>query len=231
MNMSKKVILIVEDEEAIRDMVRFSFFNSKFILQEAADVKQAREKMLTQMPDLILMDWMMPGTNGIEFAAELRAVTETQWLPIIMLTAKSEEKDKLLGLSVGVDDYVVKPFSTKELIARIKAVLRRSEKNENKVIDFAELFLNKDNQKISIQGEKMSLAPLDYKLLAHFITNPNKVYSREKLLDKVWGKDTYPDERTVDVQIRRLRKILKKFDKAYLLQTVRGSGYRFSIDK
>ena len=229
--MSKKTILIVEDEEAIREMVKFSFFNSKFILEEAADVKQAREKMLNNMPDLVLIDWMMPGTNGIEYAKELRATPETQWLPIIMLTAKSEEKNKVLGLSVGVDDYVVKPFSTKELIARIKAVLRRSERNDGKLIRFADLTLNKDNQRITTHGKKMNLGPLDYKLLAHFITHPNKVYSREKLLDKVWGKDTYPDERTVDVQIRRLRKILKKFDHDHLLQTVRGSGYRFSKDE
>ena len=229
--MSKKTILIVEDEEAIREMVKFSFFNSKFILEEAADVKQAREKMLNNMPDLVLIDWMMPGTNGIEYAKELRATPETQWLPIIMLTAKSEEKNKVLGLSVGVDDYVVKPFSTKELIARIKAVLRRSERNDTKLIYFSDLALNKESQRITTHGKKMNLGPLDYKLLAHFITHPNKVYSREKLLDKVWGKDTYPDERTVDVQIRRLRKILKKFDQEHLLQTVRGSGYRFSTDE
>ncbi len=229
--MSKKTILIVEDEEAIREMVKFSFFKSKFILEEAADVKQARKKMLIKMPDLVLIDWMMPGTNGIEFAKELRSIAETQWLPIIMLTAKSDEKDKILSLSIGVDDYVVKPFSTKELIARIKAVLRRSEKIDTKFIYFSDLALNKENQQITTHGKKMNLGPLDYKLLAHFITHPNKVYSREKLLDKVWGKDTYPDERTVDVQIRRLRKILKKFDQEYLLQTVRGSGYRFSTDE
>ena len=229
--MSKKVILIVEDEEAIRDMVRFSFFNSKFILQEAENVKQAREKMLITMPDLIVLDWMMPGINGIDFAKELRAIPETRWLPIIMLTAKSDEQDKILGLSAGIDDYVVKPFSTKELIARIKALLRRTEKIEKKLINFAGLSLNKDNQKISSDGKKIPLRPLDYKLLTHFITHPDKVYTRSKLLDKVWGNDCYLDERTVDVQIRRLRKILKKFEQAHLLQTVRGSGYRFSMEK
>lgn len=229
--MSTKIVLIVEDEKAIRDMVRFSLFNSKFILQEADGVKQAREKMLNQMPDLILLDWMMPGISGIEFAEELRSSPETQWLPIIMLTAKSEEKNKVRGLSAGIDDYVVKPFSTNELIARMKAVLRRSERNEEKIIVIANLTLNKDNHRVSSHGKKVPLGSLDYKLLKHFMTHPDKVYSRSKLLDKVWGRDNYVDERTVDVQIRRLRKILKQFEQDYLLQTVRGSGYRFSIEE
>ena len=229
--MKKKVILIVEDEKPIREMVRFSFFNSHFILEEAEDVQQAREKMLSISPDLILLDWMMPGTDGVEFAKELRSDPDTRQLPIIMLTAKSEEKDKVKGLSAGMDDYVVKPFSTKELIARMNAVLRRCEEKVTEIIWFADLSLNKENQVVKCQGKKVPLGPLEYKLLTHFMTHPDKVYSRSRLLDKVWGGDNYVEERTVDVHIRRLRKVLKAFNQDYLIQTVRGSGYRFSLEE
>ncbi|MCK5664744.1 MAG: phosphate regulon transcriptional regulator PhoB [Thiotrichaceae bacterium] len=229
--MNKKIILIVEDEKPIRDMVRFSFFNSHFTLEEAENVQQAREKIVSNPPDLILLDWMLPGTDGVSFARELRANPDTRQLPIIMLTAKSEEKDKVQGLSAGMDDYVVKPFSTKELIARINAVLRRFEVQEEDITWFAELSINKDSHRVTCRGKNVPLGPLEYKLLAHFMKHPDKVYSRSRLLDKVWGGDTYVEERTVDVHIRRLRKILQPFAQDNLIQTIRGSGYRFSLEE
>lgn len=231
--MPKKNILIVEDEQAIRDMVKFSFFNTKFVLSEAEDVKQARIKISSKTPDLILLDWMLPDTDGVDFARELREEKHTCKIPIIMLTAKSEENDKIRGLNAGVDDYVVKPFSTKELIARIKAVIRRSTnmEEEEKVIKIGALKLNRESHRVSCSGKKVALGPLEYKLLSHFMTHPDKVYSRSRLLDKVWGGDIYIEERTVDVHIRRLRKILKEFDQDFLIQTIRGSGYRFSIEE
>lgn len=229
--MAKKNILIIEDEQAIRDMVKFSFFNTKFVLSEAEDVKQARIKISSKTPDLILLDWMLPGTDGVDFARELRAEKNTRKIPIIMLTAKSEENDKIRGLNAGVDDYVVKPFSTKELIARIKAVIRRSSDMEEKIIKIGDLKLNRESQRVSCSGKKVALGPLEYKLLSHFMNHPDKVYSRSRLLDKVWGNDIYIEERTVDVHIRRLRKILQKFDQDFLIQTIRGSGYRLSIEE
>ncbi len=175
--MNKKNILIVEDEKAIREMVRFSFFNSDFILDEAEDVNQAREKIITNTPDLILLDWMLPGMNGVDFARELRSKNtlgvdvDADKIPIIMLTAKSEEKDKIKGLNAGMDDYVVKPFSTKELIARIHAVLRRTKPGGNESIKIAQLELNDESKRVIFLGEKgldkkVSLGPLEYKLLS-----------------------------------------------------------------
>ena len=237
--MNKKNILIVEDEKAIREMVRFSFFNSDFILDEAEDVNQAREKIITNTPDLILLDWMLPGMNGVDFARELRSKNtlgvdvDADKIPIIMLTAKSEEKDKIKGLNAGMDDYVVKPFSTKELIARIHAVLRRTKPGGNESIKIAQLELNDESKRVIFLGEKgldkkVSLGPLEYKLLSFFMHHPDRAYSRTQLLDRVWGSDVYIEERTVDVHIRRLRKILAEHKQEHLIQTIRGSGYRFS---
>lgn len=227
--MINKNILIVEDETEVRKMIKFSFLNKNFSLDEAENVQQAREKIYSNPPDLILLDWMLPGTSGIEFAKELRANSDTRQMPIIMLTAKSDEKDKVQGLNVGTDDFMIKPFSTKELIARIKAVLRRTEDNNEKTIWIADLALSYENHRITCRGKTVPLGPLEYKLLSHFMTHPDKVFSRTKLLDKVWGGDSYVEDRTVDVHIRRLRKTLSKFKQDYLIQTVRGSGYRFSI--
>ncbi|MFK5893826.1 MAG: phosphate regulon transcriptional regulator PhoB [Pseudomonadota bacterium] len=224
-------ILLVEDEKAIRDMIKFSFFNSHFKLEEAEHVKQARELIATKKPDLILMDWMLPGKNGVDFSQELRANKKTADIPIIMLTAKSEEKDKLRGFSAGMDDYMVKPFSPKELIARIHAVLRRYGKTEKPIIKVADIEINSDTHRVKCSGKKISLGPLEYKLLYFFMTHPERVYSRSQLLDQVWGGDTYSEERTVDVHIRRLRKNLLKYHQDNLIQTVRGSGYRFSTQE
>lgn len=232
--MSKKNVLIIEDEKPIRDMVRFSFFNSDFILDEAEDVNQAREKILTKTPDLILLDWMLPGMNGVDFAKELRSETiagvnsEAAKIPIIMLTAKSDEKDKIRGLNAGMDDYVVKPFSTKELIARIHAVLRRTTDDKVDTLNIGDLELDEQSQRVTCLGKKVSLGPLEYKLLSYFMHHPERVYSRSQILDRVWGGDVYVEERTVDVHIRRLRKVLAVHKQEHLVQTIRGSGYRFS---
>ncbi|MFK5986083.1 MAG: phosphate regulon transcriptional regulator PhoB [Pseudomonadota bacterium] len=227
--MTSKNILIVEDEQAIREMIKFSFFNSEFTLQEAEDVKQARILIANQQPDLILLDWMLPGKNGVDFATELRANNQTTDIPIIMLTAKSEEKDKIHGFAAGMDDYVVKPFSPKELMARINALLRRTSGKKNDLIKVADLELNAQTHRVSCLGNNVNLGPLEYKLLHFFMTHTERVYSRAQLLDQVWGGDAYVEERTVDVHIRRLRKVLIKVNQEKLIQTVRGSGYRFSI--
>ncbi len=221
-------ILIVEDEKAIRDMIKFSFFNSQFILTEAEDVNQARDLIANKRPDLILLDWMLPGKSGLDFAKELRADKKTADIPIIMLTARYEERDKINGLTAGVDDYVVKPFSPKELIARIHAVLRRSGHRNEPLIQVADLEINTESHRVSCAGRKVSLGPLEYKLLYFFMTHTERVFSRSQLLDQVWGGNTYIEERTVDVHIRRLRKILAEFESDKLIQTIRGSGYRFS---
>lgn len=221
-------ILIVEDEKAIRDMIKFSFFNSQFILTEAEDVNQARDLIANKRPDLILLDWMLPGKSGLDFAKELRADKKTADIPIIMLTARYEERDKINGLTAGVDDYVVKPFSPKELIARIHAVLRRSGHTNEPLIQVADLEINTESHRVSCAGRKVSLGPLEYKLLYFFMTHTERVFSRSQLLDQVWGGNTYIEERTVDVHIRRLRKILAEFESDKLIQTIRGSGYRFS---
>jgi two-component system, OmpR family, phosphate regulon response regulator PhoB len=227
-----KNILIVEDEKAIRDMIKFSFFNSGFHLIETESVKQAQTVLAHEKPDLILLDWMLPGKNGVDFAKELRSTdSKSADIPIIMLTAKSEEHDKILGFGAGIDDYVVKPFSPKELIARINAVLRRVGKKSGSKLEAAGIEINEDSHRVSYDGNELSLGPLEYKLLYFFMSNVDRVFSRSQLLDKVWGSDVFIDERTVDVHIRRLRKILSPFKMEKLIQTVRGSGYRFSINK
>lgn len=230
-------ILIVEDEQSIRDMIKFAFYHEDFIFDEAQDTKQAKKCLKKSLPDLIILDWMLPGKSGAEFAKELRAKDIYDGLPIIMLTAKGEEKDKLKGFNVGIDDYVTKPFSPKELLARITAVLRRYKKLETNdgSITIEQLNLSPETHRVQCLGiinkkgkpKELSLGPLEYKLLSFFMTHTEKVYSRSQLLDHVWGDDCYVEDRTVDVHIRRLRKVLADCNQDHLIQTVRGSGYRF----
>ncbi len=227
--MAKKNILLVEDELAIREMIKFSFKGSKYNLHEAEDVKQAKMVIEKKRPDLILLDWMLPAQSGISFAKELRDDKNFQFLPIIMLTAKSEEQDKLIGFNAGIDDYIAKPFSPSELKARIKAVIRRSGNgDDDNTIEIDKLSLNSSTHRVSCDDQELKLGPLEFKLLHYFMSNKERVYSRTQLLDNVWGNDCYIDERTVDVHIRRLRKVLGKCHQEHLIQTVRGSGYRFS---
>ncbi len=229
MGISDKSILIVEDEDAIRDMVRFALERSEFQASAAANAAEARTLIANKRPDLILMDWMMPGVSGIELARELKADASTRDIPIIMLTARAEEGDKVRGLTIGCDDYVSKPFSVPELMARIQAVLRRSTPGgEEEKITAAGLDLDHGSQRVSANGQPVKLGPTEYRLLHFFMSHPERVYTREQVLNRVWGQNVYVEERTVDVHIRRLRRSLEPHGLDGLIQTVRGSGYRFS---
>ena len=228
--MSVKRILIVEDEQPIREMVVFSLTGSGFEVDEAADARQAQACIAECLPDLILLDWMLPGMSGIDFARRLKREDLTRELPIIMLTARAEEEDKVQGLESGADDYITKPFSPRELVARIRAVLRRGNPAaEDETLRANELSVDLASHRVSIGDALLDLGPTEYRLLEFFMSHPERVYSRGQLLDRVWGSNVYVEERTVDVHIRRLRRVLEPFGYDALIQTVRGAGYRFSI--
>ncbi len=227
--MSPFTILIVEDEDAIRDMLVMVLQQYDFNVLDAIDVAQAQTILHETIPDLILLDWMLPLITGDEWTRRLKASEQYRDIPIILLTAKSEENDKIKGLDLGADDYITKPFSPKELIARIKAVLRRSGKiHDLAQIQFQDIILNTEQHTASIANNTVDLSPTEFRLLRFFLSHPDKVYNRTQLLDQVWGRDVYIEERTVDVHIRRLRKILARHQREDWLQTVRGFGYRFS---
>ena len=224
-----KDILIVEDETAIREMVRLAIARAGFEPREAADAHQAEVLIADRIPDLILLDWMLPGTSGIDLARRLRRAESTRAVPIILLTARGEEEDKVRGFEVGVDDYVTKPFSPRELVARMWVVLRRaSPGGEEDRIELGDLLLDNASHRVSVGGAELHLGPTEFRLLHFFMTHPERVYSRSQILDRVWGGNVYIEERTVDVHIRRLRKALEPSGHDHVLQTVRGSGYRFS---
>lgn len=228
-NMQDKSILVVEDERPIREMVRFALQRQSYNVVEAADAAQARLAIAEKIPDLILLDWMMPQVSGIDLARELKASPTSADIPIIMLTARGEEEDKVKGLNIGCDDYMIKPFSTAELLARIQAVLRRSVPGGlEEQIRFGELRINTASQRVTYGSDVVTLGPTEYRLMLFFASHPDRVYTREQLLDRVWGQNVYVEERTVDVHIRRLRKALSPFGCDEWVQTVRGSGYRFS---
>jgi two-component system phosphate regulon response regulator PhoB len=225
----QKQILIVEDEPAIRDMVAFAVSRAGMEPVHAADTRAAQDAIMARVPDLILLDWMLPGTSGLEFARRLRRDEMTREVPIIMLTARGEENDRVSGLEAGVDDYVVKPFSTRELIARVKAVMRRTQsETEQGTVELGGLKVDGPAHRVFAGDKPVPIGPTEYRLLYFFMTHPERVYSRGQLLDHVWGGNVYVEERTVDVHIRRLRKTLEPFGLDALVQTVRGSGYRFS---
>ena len=227
--MANKLIMVVEDEAAIREMIRFALTRAEFQVVEAADAQQARLRIAEQIPDLILMDWMMPGTSGVELTRELKAQPTTKSIPVIMVTARAEEEDKIRGLNLGADDYVSKPFSFPELIARIQAVLRRATPGgEEEKMDVGGLQVDAASQRVTAKGSPVHLGPTEYRLLHFFVSHPERVYTREQVLDRVWGQSVYVEERTVDVHIRRLRKALEPHGYDHLIQTVRGTGYRFS---
>lgn len=222
-------ILVIEDESAIRDMIAFALKRAGLDPVSAADAREAQLAISDRVPDLILLDWMLPGVTGVEYARRLRKEPLTREVPIIMLTARGEENDRVLGLESGADDYVVKPFSTRELVARIKAVLRRTQLgDEAQVIEIAGLKLDGLSHRVYAHDTPLSLGPTEYRLLSFFMSHPERVYSRSQLLDNVWGGNVYVEERTVDVHIRRLRKSLEPHGFENFVQTVRGSGYRFS---
>ncbi len=228
--MSQKKILLVEDEIAIREMMKFAFFKSDYLLLEAEDAEQAQVMIMNEQPDLILLDWMLPGISGLELAQRLKKHDSSKEIPIIMLTARGEENDRIRGLDAGADDYVTKPFSPRELMARIKAVLRRVAPEQDGILDLGGIRMDTEKHRLFVTGKPFELGPTEYKLLYFFMTHSERVYSRSQLLDRVWGGDVYIEERTVDVHIRRLRKVLTEFNVEHLIQTVRGAGYRFSTE-
>ncbi|MBV4398084.1 phosphate regulon transcriptional regulator PhoB [Advenella alkanexedens] len=222
-------ILVVEDEPAIQELisVNLSFAGHKVL--RALDAEQAKILINAELPDLILLDWMLPGASGLSMARSLRADERTKDIPIIMLTAKSAEKDKVEGLESGADDYITKPFSPKELIARIKAVLRRrAPQLTDDEIEIAGLKLDPVSHRTTGNGSNLPLGPTEFRLLHFFMTHPERVFTRSQLLDQVWGDHVFLEERTVDVHIRRLRKALEPSGHHGLIETVRGSGYRFT---
>lgn len=227
--MNAKRILIVEDEQPIREMVMFSLAGAGFDVREAADARQAQACIAERLPDLVLLDWMLPGISGIDFARRLKREDLTRELPIIMLTARAEEEDTVQGLESGADDYITKPFSPKELVARIRAVLRRGgPAAEDEMLRANGLALDLASHRVSAGETLLEMGPTEYRLLEFFMSHPERVYSRSQLLDRVWGSNVYVEERTVDVHIRRLRKVLEPHGYDALIQTVRGAGYRFS---
>ena len=226
--MSRK-ILVVEDETPIREMISFVLEQNGFNSIEACDIEQALTKIHEPYPDLILLDWMLPGGTGVSLAKKLKQNEYTRNIPVIMLTARSDEDDKVKGFEAGVDDYVTKPFSPKELIARIKAVIRRvSPTSLEEEVDFHGLKLDPVSHRVAINGKSLDLGPTEFRLLHFFMTHTERVYSREQLLDNVWGANVYVEDRTVDVHIRRLRKAISGNGHEDFVQTVRGAGYRFS---
>lgn len=222
-------VLIVDDEPDIRELIRFSLEEANFRVLEAGHADEARKQIGAEPPNLILLDWMLPGRSGIELAAQLKQSGRTKHIPIIMISARGEEEDRVKGLDTGADDYIAKPFSPREMIARVKAVLRRSHSEQQQdAIEIGGLRIDHIGHRISADGHPITIAPTEYKLLHFFMTHADRAFSRSQLLDHVWGDQVYVEERTVDVHVRRLRKALEMTGHQHLLQTVRGVGYRFS---
>ena len=223
-------ILLVEDEPAIRQMVAMALRKAGYEVALTGDALEAQSHIAGHLPDLILLDWMLPGMSGVDYARQLKKNELTREIPIIMLTARGEESDKIRGFDSGADDYVTKPFSPRELVARINAVLRRAAPHVTaETIEAGGLRLDAAGHRVSAGDEVLVMGPTEYRLLHFFMTHPERVYSRSQLLDRVWGGDVYVEERTVDVHILRLRKVLAAHGHDSLIQTVRGAGYRFSL--
>ncbi len=226
--MSTNTILLVEDEPEIRDMLRFALTRSGFEVWDTESAEDAMARLDGVLPGLMIIDWMLPGMSGVDLARRIRHDEVTAHLPIIMLTARGEETDKLKSFDSGVDDYVTKPFSPKELIARVKALLRRSGSPQGGVVAADGIELDLNAHQLLIQGQPVKIGPTEFRLLELFVSNPGRAFDRSQLLDRVWGRSVYVEERTVDVHVLRLRKVLKPYDLNHLIQTVRGVGYRFS---
>ena len=227
--MTAKRILIIEDEKPIRDLIAFGLRRAGYEVEEAEDCREARARIADARPDLMLVDWMLPDMSGLELTRSLKRSKDTEESPVIMLTARAEEQDKVGGLEGGADDYITKPFSPRELLARIQAVMRRAAPAGGAdVIEVPGLKLDDSSHRVSAGEREIALGPTEYRLLHFFMSHPERVFSRGQLLDRVWGGNTYVEERTVDVHIRRLRKALEPYTLEGLVQTVRGAGYRFS---
>lgn len=222
-------ILIVEDEPAVRELITYNLQQSGYDTVQAEDAERAMMIISEALPDLILLDWMLPKMSGVEFARTLRRQDRTRGIPIIMLTARTEEADKVMGLDIA-DDYMTKPFSPRELVARINAVLRRlAPEASDQVVELDGLKLEPSKHQVTAGNNKVELGPTEYKLLHFLMTHTERVYTRSQLLDRVWGDHVFVEERTIDVHIRRLRKALESVGKDEWIQTVRGAGYRFSV--
>ena len=222
-------ILIVEDETAIRQMLGFTLKGDGYACIEAKDAEEANGAMNTVQPDLIVLDWMLPGISGVDFARRLKRDPKTSNIPIIMLTARTSEHDKVKGLDSGADDFITKPFSPRELLARIRAVMRRTRQGQDhEIAEVGIIRVEKHTHRVTANGQAVALSATEFRLLHFFVTHPERVYSRDQLLDAVWGNHDYIEERTVDVHVRRLRKLLKPHGCDNYLQTVRSVGYRFS---
>ena len=222
-------VLVVEDEAPIREMLCFVLEQKGYETIEAEDYADGLAKVREPYPELIVLDWMMPGGSGIQFIKQLKQDEVTRQIPVVMLTARGEEEDKVRGLEAGADDYITKPFSPKELTARLHAVMRRvSPTSVDEVIEVQGLKLDPVSHRVSAEEKALDMGPTEFKLLHFFMTHPERVYSREQLLNNVWGTNVYVEDRTVDVHIRRLRKAIEETGHDRLIQTVRGAGYRFS---
>lgn len=229
--MTERKILIVDDEPSIRDMLRMALEMADFLCLEADNIRDAHQLIIDERPDLVLLDWMLPGGSGIELLRRLKRDDSTSEIPVIMLTAKTAEDNVIQGLDVGADDYVTKPFAPRELIARVRALIRRSPGGtESGELRLGELLVNRDSKRAFLSDEKLDMGPTEFRLLHFFVSHPERAYSRAQLLDRVWGANVYVEERTVDVHIRRLRKALQtqNCDYAALIETVRGTGYRLT---
>ena len=223
-------ILVVEDERAIREMVAFHLQRASFSVVEAANCQEAMIIISDEQPDLAIIDWMLPDMSGLELTRNLRRNKDNEDLAIIMLTAKNEERNMIAGLQGGADDYITKPFSPKELVARIRTVLRRSQPSAiDEIIKSGVIEIDSAAHRVKLNGDQIKLGPTEYRLLKFFVTHPDRVFSRSQLLDKAWGGNVYVEERTVDVHVRRLRAILEKSGADDYIQTVRGAGYRYSL--
>jgi len=222
-------ILVVEDEPAIQSLIDVNLRRAGHLVRLAADAEAARRLVQEALPDLVLLDWMLPGMSGVDFARQLRAAPRTRALPVIMLTARAEERDKIEALELGADDYVTKPFSPRELMARIKAVLRRhAPQSTDDAVELGGLRLDPATHRVMADDAEIPLGPTEFRLLHFLMTHPERVHGRSQLLDQVWGDHVFVEERTVDVHIRRLRAALEATGHDRLIQTVRGSGYRIS---
>lgn len=222
-------VLVVDDDAAIREMIRMALEGNGYEVLEAGDTIAARRCLETNEPDIVLLDWMLPGQSGYEFTRSLRNKPASNSIPVIMLTARDREEEKIAALEAGADDYISKPFSVKELLARIKAVLRRTSTGpDNDILEMGGLELDEKSHRVTASNAPLKLSPMEYQLLLVFMQNPERVYSRAQLIDKLRGRDVDIEERTIDVHIRRLRKVLEPSGHHHLIQTVRGSGYRLS---
>ena len=223
-------VLVIEDEQEVREMLNFSLSRSGFEVWETANAEEALRRLDGPLPSLVIIDWMLPGMNGVDLVRRLRRDQHTAGLPMIMLTARGEQADKLKSFDCGVDDYITKPFSPRELVARMRALLRRSGEPEDGVLQNGALRLDLKAHKLSVEGKAVKIGPTEFRLLELFMRNPNRAFGRAQLLDQVWGRSVFVEERTVDVHVLRLRKTLKPYGLDGLVQTVRGLGYRFSAE-